>query len=250
MDMTYAEAAAEILANIGKDGPLSVDFVEAVEVAMRALEDVEAQAQIIVNLNRDLKNMRKAMNGQSEYAYLGGDLISRAALIERIENVNWYSVNNKGVLHTGAADEESAYMRYSDIVGVVSGALAVEAEPVVHAHWVKMAPDQRPFFSPNYTHVCSKCGNGGYKHYKRCYECGTIMDEKVFEPTPLGRLCLGGRVTKRLKQMGVTTVEQLEAMDKHTLYNTPGLGKKSILEIESELRIWHNEKENKDGDRI
>ena len=69
------------------------------------------------------------------------------------------------------------------------------------------------------------------------------MDEKVFEPTPLARLCFGGRVTKRLKQMGVTTVEQLETMDKHTLHKIPGLGRKSIEEIETELRIWR-EKQN------
>ena len=69
------------------------------------------------------------------------------------------------------------------------------------------------------------------------------MDEKVFEPTPLSRLPLSTRVRKRLKQMEVTTVEQLEAMDKQTLHNIPGLGRKSILEVESELRIWNTEKE-------
>lgn len=119
-----------------------------------------------------------------------------------------------------------------------------EVEPIVHAHWDKLPSDYvRPFLTPSYTHSCSKCGIHGYKHYKRCYDCGAIMDEKVIEPTPLIRLDLGGRINKRLKEMGVFTVEQLEAMDKHTLHNIPGLGKKSIEIIETELRIWKMEKE-------
>ena len=123
----------------------------------------------------------------------------------------------------------------------------VEAEPVVHAHWVRLTPEFRPFLTPDYTHSCSNCGKHGYKHYKRCYDCGAVMDEKMPpEPTPLIRLDLGGRINKRLKQMGVTTVEQLEAMDKHTLHNIPGLGRRSIETIESELRIWKELKEKKD----
>lgn len=121
-----------------------------------------------------------------------------------------------------------------------------EAEPVVHGHWVKLTPDQRNYFT-DYTHCCSKCGEWGKKHYKRCRECGAVMDEKMPpEPTPLIRLDLGGRINKRLKQMGVTTVEQLEAMDKHTLHNIPGLGRRSIETIETELRIWKELKEKKD----
>ena len=120
-------------------------------------------------------------------------------------------------------------------------------EPVVHAHWVKLTPDQRDYFT-DYTHCCSKCGEWGKKHYKRCRECGAVMDEKMPpEPTPLIRLDLGGRINKRLKQMGVTTVEQLEAMDKHTLHNIPGLGRRSIETIETELRIWNRTKEKNDG---
>lgn len=174
-DMTYAEAAVEILNSMGNDGPLTVNFVEAVEVALRALEEVEIQGQIIVNLNRDMKAMRKAMNGQSEYAYLGGDLISREALRERIELINWYSTNDKGVLHSGAADNESAFVRYADVYAAVEGALAVEAEPVVHAHWVP-APDVG-----DCCYRCSRCGKV-IDHYcdeddSYCSRCGAHMDE-------------------------------------------------------------------------
>ena len=120
--------------------------------------------------------------------------------------------------------------------------LPEEVEPVIHAHWVKLTPDQKHFFT-DYTHCCSNCGGYGRKNYKCCPQCEAKMDEKVFEPTPLSRLPLSTRVRKRLKQMEVTTVEQLEAMDKQTLHNIPGLGRKSILEVESELRIWNTEKE-------
>lgn len=121
--------------------------------------------------------------------------------------------------------------------------LPEEFEPVVHAHWVRLTPDQKLSPFSDRTHSCSKCGKHGYKWYDRCWSCGAVMDEKVFEPTPLIRLDLGGRINKRLKQMGVTTVEQLDAMDKHTLHNIPGLGRKSIETIEVELRIW-KEKQN------
>lgn len=122
-----------------------------------------------------------------------------------------------------------------------------ESEPVVHAHWVKLTPDQKLSPFSDRTHSCSKCGKHGCKWYDRCWSCGAIMDEKVFEPTPLIRLDLGGRINKRLKQMGVRTVEELEAMDKHTLHNIPGLGRRSIETIESELRIWKEMKEKNNG---
>lgn len=133
---------------------------------------------------------------------------------------------------------------------VLANVPAVEAEPVVHAHWAKLPPDQRMSPFSDRTHSCSKCGKHGYKWYDRCWSCGAVMDEKVFEPTPLIRLDMGGRINKRLRQMGVTTVEQLEAMDKHTLHNIPGLGRRSIEIIETELRIWKEMKEKNNDDGI
>lgn len=135
------------------------------------------------------------------------------------------------------------HLRYQNSAWRDDNGDPVEIELVVHAHWVKLTPDQRNYFT-DYTHYCSKCGEWGKKYYKRCRECGAVMDEKMPpEPTPLIRLDLGGRINKRLKQMDVTTVEQLEAMNKHTLHNIPGLGRRSIETIESELRIW-KEKQN------
>ncbi len=125
-DMKFAEAA-EVLK---RDDVSQSARAEAIEVALRALGDVAIQARVIVRQSQEIKAMRKAMNGQSEFAYMGGDLISREALIERMENVDWYSTNDKGVLHTGAADQESAYVRWKDVAEVMESALAVEAVPV------------------------------------------------------------------------------------------------------------------------
>ena len=168
---------------------------------------------------------------------MSGDLISREDVL-RV----FYS---KEPIVQGEHDGMGmlAHALWRHIREAVEAIPTVECEPVVHAHWVRLAPDQRMSPFSDRTHSCSKCGKHGYKWYDRCWSCGAVMDEKVFEPTPLARLCFGGRVTKRLKQMGVTTVEQLETMDKHTLHNIPGLGRKSIEEIETELRIWR-EKQN------
>jgi hypothetical protein len=73
----------------------------------------------------------------------------------------------------------------------------VEAEPVVHAHWViekKHSVSQNPYMDDNYhAHAtCSNCGfivdsrnaSFGYpelKTTKFCSECGAHMDEEVAE---------------------------------------------------------------------
>jgi hypothetical protein len=184
-DMTFAEAA-EVLKRPDVnmkvwegDVILTSDHVEAIEVALRALEDVEAQASIIVRQSQEIKRLREAMNGQSEYEYLGGDLISREALVERIENIDWYhreEVGTSTVMWHGACSEEEAWFKAPDIFAAVRDALAVEAEPVVHAHWVP-APDVG-----DCCYRCSHCGKV-IDHYcdeddAYCARCGAHMDEK------------------------------------------------------------------------
>lgn len=146
---------------------------QAREEAMDLRKDIEAQGEIILELNRDLKRCREALNGQGEYEYLGGDLISREALIERMDNVDWYSTNDVGVLHTGAANPESAYVRWKDVYAAVEAALAVEAESVVHAYWIRVGWGY---------YKCSHCeaeigSFSGHKNY--CANCGAHMDEEV-----------------------------------------------------------------------
>lgn len=131
--------------------------------------------------------MRKAMNGQSEFAYMGGDLISREALIERMENVDWYSTNDEGVLHSGADCQKNAYVRWADVAEVMENVLAVEAEPVVHAHWEVVRGVLTPGGDPLLR--CPRCRSresehlGGIEcnraHWNYCPICGAHMDEEV-----------------------------------------------------------------------
>lgn len=142
-------------------------------------KDVEAQGEIILELNRDLKRCREALNAQGEYKYLGGDLISREALMERIENIDWYHEDECGkstVMRQGACSEEEAWFKAPDIFAAVRDALAVEAEPVVHAHWEDTG-------SAGYKR-CSHCKEecaifSGGRNY--CPNCGAHMDEEVAE---------------------------------------------------------------------
>lgn len=145
---------------------------DALEVLKMLSEDVIDQSETILYLNRDLERCRKALNAQGEYAYLGGDLISREALVERVELIDWYGTNCDGVLHSGAADEESAYIRYADVVKVIGEALAVDAEPVVHAHW---ECECEPYC------FCSNCRHkfSLFDRVPRCPNCGAHMDEEV-----------------------------------------------------------------------
>lgn len=116
-----------------------------------------------------------------------GDLISRNALIEMIEEIDWYSVNGHMVMTEGAANEESAYVRYADVVQVVAVAGAVESEPVVHAHWKAVLEPNvvDNYGQPVYHAECSACGcYWGYveqarRDFKRCRLCGAVMDEEV-----------------------------------------------------------------------
>ena len=197
MEMSFKEAA-EVLRNpvagmrvITLDGKpevcLTQAYCRAIEVALKALEYVESQAETILELNRDLKRCREALNAQGEYAYLGGDLISREALVEKIEVIDWYSVNGHMVMTEGAADEESAYVRYADVTAAIERALAVEAELVVHAHWKAVLEPNTVdnYGEPVYHAECSRCGcYWGYvkrarEYFKRCPHCGAYMDEEV-----------------------------------------------------------------------
>lgn len=154
------------------------------------------------------------------------DLISRSALLAKAEWEESYM-----------GTDGFRYVRLTDVLD----APAVEAEPVVHAHWEK-------FRHPSGTHGirCSHCQTTNGRKSNYCPECGAIMDEKVFEPTPIGKLLFSMRVHKRLKSAGILTMEQLAETDKQTLHNIEGLGKQSILEIEEKLAEWQKER-NKNG---
>lgn len=165
------------LEGIVKEAEAQIDRLLGELVERR--KDVEAQGDVILGLNRDLKRCREALNAQGEYKYLGGDLISREALIERMENIDWY--DGKG--SHGAADQESAYVRWKDVAEVMEAVLAVESEPVVHAHWVTRTEEVWHLYEKRFMdrHYCSACGDRFVTRVKRCPHCGAHMDEEVAE---------------------------------------------------------------------
>ena len=114
-----------------------------------------------------------------------GDLISRDALMERIENIDWYHEDECGkstVMRQGACSEEEAWFKAPDIFAAVRNALVVEAEPVVHAHWVMRGG--RRYCSACGTRACVTRDTDDFWYTvgtKRCPECGAHMDEEIAE---------------------------------------------------------------------
>lgn len=84
---------------------------------------------------------------------MGDDLISRSALLAELSS-KLTIVELLGV---------------AEIVGDIP---TVEAESVVHAHWVV---EGYPEFIPK----CSRCEKRGSFSYPRCPHCGAHMDEEV-----------------------------------------------------------------------
>jgi hypothetical protein len=103
-----------------------------------------------------------------------GDLISRSALLESIEGTDWYTIRYDGSVSEGAPCEAVAWYKATEIYAALENAPAVEAEPVVHAHWIC---DCEPY------HICSNCHHkfSLFDRVPRCPNCGAHMDEEVAE---------------------------------------------------------------------
>ena len=86
------------------------------------------------------------------------DLISRKALLEAIENIDWHSVNKNLVLHEGARDEECAFVRYADVESAIKAAPVVQVNPVVYGRWI--ITESIPTIEK--TVECSACRCKGY----------------------------------------------------------------------------------------
>ena len=93
------------------------------------------------------------------------DLISRAAAIE-------YLMTNMGWRDEDGYEVDDADEKRAIITDLVNGIPAVDAVPVVHAHWVE-EPDR-----VNHWH-CSNCGcpvGLASLAYRYCYVCGAKMN--------------------------------------------------------------------------
>lgn len=102
---------------------------DALEVLLELKGCCEGQAKMILDLTKKVRAARAERNvlireveGLEQERNVSGDLISREALIRRIELIDWY--DGKGSL--GAANEESAYIRYADVARVVAEIGGVE----------------------------------------------------------------------------------------------------------------------------
>lgn len=134
----------------------------------------EYEIYCLTVLERDalelLKEYRKCLTGFE----MSGDLISRSALLESIEGTDWYTIRCDGTASEGAPCEEVAWYKATDMYAALENAPAVEAEPVVHAHWE---------FLNDYQSRCSHCRSEVFVDHNDeppfCERCGAHMDEEV-----------------------------------------------------------------------
>lgn len=94
---------------------------------------------------------------------MSGDLISRSELLAELSN-------------------KLTIVELLGVAEIVGGIPTVEAEPVVHAHWI---PCGQVIYGGwnRYNDYCSACGKRGHPDFKRCPECGAHMDEGVSDGT-------------------------------------------------------------------
>ena len=59
------------------------------------------------------------------------DLISRSAVLEDAELIDWHHVNQNGKLVSGATSDYEAYVKFDDVISTLKNAPAVDAVPVV-----------------------------------------------------------------------------------------------------------------------
>lgn len=95
------------------------------------------------------------------------DLISRAELIEAIEDTDWYHINRNGKMVHGSNDEYESWYKYEDIYKAIDRVPSVSAERV--GEW----EEHELFGNPWYT--CSLCNYHGSKDYHYCPNCGAKM---------------------------------------------------------------------------
>lgn len=130
-------------------------------VAMEAADALERQSRRLRELSETALRLGDEIAKQHERTT--GDLISRSALLAKVVwEESYMSLNG------------FEYVRAMD----VREAPAVEAEPVVHAHWE---------FLNDYQSRCSHCRSEVFVNHDdeppRCERCGAHMDEEVADGT-------------------------------------------------------------------
>ena len=103
-------------------------------------------------------------------------LINADRLMDAVDEIDWYHLNKRGEMVSGANDDyEQPWFKSDDIYKAIKDAPTVDAVPVVHGRWL---PENRTM---DYFWVCSVCkfpseAHGAFKLYKYCPNCGARMD--------------------------------------------------------------------------
>lgn len=127
-------------------------------VAMEAADALERQQHRLRELSETALRLGDEIAKQHER--MRGDLISRADALNALKGV---------IARTG--------LYGVSIEVVLANVPAVEAEPVVHAHWMENPDPQGWFNAIVYCSAC-KCGDSTVRS-PRCRYCGAHMDEEV-----------------------------------------------------------------------
>lgn len=115
------------------------------------------------------------------------ELIDRQALIDSIEVIPWYHINEAGELASGANTElHTALYKEEDIFKALKNAPTVDAVPVVHGRWVAIDEDCEALDGETESKRwgCTNCHEiveyDDYTHIQRlspyCPNCGAKMD--------------------------------------------------------------------------
>lgn len=129
---------------------------------------------------RQMRERAERLLGEAQFELMklrkvqkNGDLISREELEKALSMV--------GRMYIDGIADDKAYLQEQRVYEVLRNARAIEAEPVVHAHWVKNWCDNN-LIGHEYEE-CSACGcsmldTNQFWDSKRCPNCGAHMDEK------------------------------------------------------------------------
>lgn len=114
------------------------------------------------------------------------DMIYRQEAIDAIENIEWYHLNTKGEMESGAnSAEHQAWYKADDIYKVLEELPSAQPEQKV-GKWIIATGMMPPEFHGH--HCCSECGNfanmeppfGNQEDLSKfCPNCGVKMEGEI-----------------------------------------------------------------------
>ena len=149
-------------------------------------DDYKAYCDIIDNLpNRfteyetfcgvDMEEAIEVMTKYNEKQTEPSDLISKAELIDAIEDTDWYHINRNGKMVHGSNDEYESWYKYEDIYKAIAEVPSVSAERV--GEWQRKLVHYTDG-SHGYRLKCSVCEEEWLSETNYCPNCGARMENK------------------------------------------------------------------------